>query len=118
MDEKVDLEAHYRPFMDVVAKSPFDAIEEHAKLCYATVKNLEKMFDLYADGKFDESRALWQSVHDSEHEADKVKNTIRDKMLNGGEWRDSVPKSVADYIDEVDGVRRLKRLSGSDEPDQ
>jgi nicotinamide-nucleotide adenylyltransferase len=44
--------------------------------------------------------------------------TIRDKMLNGGEWRDCIPKSVAEYIDEVDGVRRLKRLSGSDEPEQ
>jgi nicotinamide-nucleotide adenylyltransferase len=44
--------------------------------------------------------------------------TIRDKMLNGGEWRNCVPESVAGYIDEIDGVRRLKQLSGSDEPEQ
>ena len=44
--------------------------------------------------------------------------TIRDGMINGGSWRESVPSSVAEYIDEIDGERRLKQLSGTDEPEQ
>ena len=43
--------------------------------------------------------------------------TIRDGMLNGGDWEDRVPESVVRYISEIDGVRRLKQLSGSDEPE-
>jgi nicotinamide-nucleotide adenylyltransferase len=44
--------------------------------------------------------------------------TIRDGMVNGGSWEDRVPGSVVRYISEIDGVRRLKQLSGSDEPSQ
>ena len=42
--------------------------------------------------------------------------TIRDRMINGKSWKDCVPPKVAEYIEEIDGVGRLKRLSGSDEP--
>jgi len=43
--------------------------------------------------------------------------TIRDRMVKGKGWKDLVPPSVAKYIEELDGVRRLKQLSGSDRPD-
>ncbi|MCL4329537.1 MAG: nicotinamide-nucleotide adenylyltransferase [Candidatus Thermoplasmatota archaeon] len=39
---------------------------------------------------------------------------IRDKMLNGENWRSDVPPQVAAVIDEIDGVNRLRDLSQSD----
>jgi len=36
-------------------------------------------------------------------------------MLQGDDkWKELVPKSVADFINEVDGVNRLKDLSRTD----
>jgi nicotinamide-nucleotide adenylyltransferase len=40
---------------------------------------------------------------------------IREKMLQGDDaWRELVPKSVADFIDEIDGVNRLRDLARTD----
>ena len=40
---------------------------------------------------------------------------IREKMLNGDDsWVKLVPKSVAEFINEIDGVNRLKDLSRTD----
>ncbi|MCX8186869.1 MAG: nicotinamide-nucleotide adenylyltransferase [Sulfolobales archaeon] len=40
---------------------------------------------------------------------------IRRLMLSGDpSWRDLVPKSVADFIDEIKGVERLKQVVGVD----
>ncbi len=42
--------------------------------------------------------------------------TIRDKMIQGRSWKSLVPPSVAEYIESVGGVSRLRQLSGSDKP--
>lgn len=42
--------------------------------------------------------------------------TIRDRMLNGRNWKECVPPSIAEYIETINGVRRLKQLSGTDTP--
>ncbi len=42
--------------------------------------------------------------------------TIRDRMINGESWKECVPPAVARFIDEIDGVNRLKQLSGTDAP--
>jgi nicotinamide-nucleotide adenylyltransferase len=39
---------------------------------------------------------------------------IREEMIEDGTWRKLVPKAVANLIDEIDGVNRLKDLSKSD----
>jgi nicotinamide-nucleotide adenylyltransferase len=36
---------------------------------------------------------------------------IREKMLKGDSWTELVPKSVADFINEIDGVNRLRDLA-------
>lgn len=36
---------------------------------------------------------------------------IREKMLKGDSWTELVPKSVADFIHEIDGVNRLRDLA-------
>ena len=40
---------------------------------------------------------------------------IREKMLTGESWTKLVPKSVADFINEIDGVNRLRDLARTDE---
>jgi nicotinamide-nucleotide adenylyltransferase len=40
---------------------------------------------------------------------------VRGKMLNGENWAKLVPKSVADFIGEIDGVNRLRDLARTDE---
>jgi nicotinamide-nucleotide adenylyltransferase len=39
---------------------------------------------------------------------------VRRRMLEGRNWKELVPKSVADYIDSIDGVERLRDLTKSD----
>jgi nicotinamide-nucleotide adenylyltransferase len=40
---------------------------------------------------------------------------IRKLMLDGGEWRSLVPRSVVSVIDEIDGVNRLANVLKNDE---
>jgi nicotinamide-nucleotide adenylyltransferase len=39
---------------------------------------------------------------------------VREKMLKGEKWTDLVPKSVVDFINNIDGVNRLKDLARTD----
>jgi nicotinamide-nucleotide adenylyltransferase len=39
---------------------------------------------------------------------------IRKRMLSGKPWKELVPAAVARIIDEIDGVARLRQLSGKD----
>jgi nicotinamide-nucleotide adenylyltransferase len=39
---------------------------------------------------------------------------VREKMLAGENWTKLVPKSVADFINEIDGVNRLRDLAKTD----
>ena len=39
---------------------------------------------------------------------------IRRRMLNDEKWEDLVPKAVAEVINEIDGVNRIKNLSSTD----
>ena len=39
---------------------------------------------------------------------------VREKMLQGESWTKLIPKSVADFIKEIDGVNRIRDLSRTD----
>lgn len=39
---------------------------------------------------------------------------IRERMVKGESWRKLVPKSVAVFIEEIDGINRLRELNKSD----
>ena len=39
---------------------------------------------------------------------------IREKMIKDENWTELVPKSVADFIKEIDGVNRLRDLAQTD----
>ncbi len=39
---------------------------------------------------------------------------IRDQMLDGGDWKSSVPDSTARFIGSIDGIERMREISGGD----
>jgi nicotinamide-nucleotide adenylyltransferase len=39
---------------------------------------------------------------------------LRDRMIEGGEWQHLVPDPVVEVIDEIDGIRRIQRVSETD----
>ncbi len=39
---------------------------------------------------------------------------VREKMAKGESWAELVPKSVSDFIEEIDGVNRVRDLARSD----
>jgi nicotinamide-nucleotide adenylyltransferase len=39
---------------------------------------------------------------------------IREKMINDDSWTTLVPKAVAEFIGEIDGVNRLRDLARTD----
>ncbi|MEM3928564.1 MAG: nicotinate-nucleotide adenylyltransferase, partial [Archaeoglobaceae archaeon] len=39
---------------------------------------------------------------------------IRKKMLEGDEWKKYVPKVVAEVIEEIGGIERLREIAGRD----
>ena len=41
---------------------------------------------------------------------------VREELLKGENWEKLVPKSVADFIKEIDGINRLKDLVKTDKP--
>ncbi len=43
-----------------------------------------------------------------------MSTVIRERMIQGDSWRELVPKSVVDFINEIDGVNRLRDLATSD----
>ena len=46
-------------------------------------------------------------------ERDRLRGTeVRRRMVDGGPWRDLVPDAVADVVDGIDGVDRLRALVG------
>ncbi|MFA5572922.1 MAG: nicotinamide-nucleotide adenylyltransferase, partial [Candidatus Bathyarchaeia archaeon] len=43
-----------------------------------------------------------------------ISTLIRENMIKNKNWTTLVPKAVATFIDEIDGVNRLKDLAQSD----
>ena len=41
-------------------------------------------------------------------------SAVRERMIDGGDWRSLVPDPVAEVIDEIDGIQRVQRVSRSD----
>ena len=41
---------------------------------------------------------------------------VRDRMIKGSNWTNLTPKSVADFLESIDAVNRIKEISSSDKP--
>ena len=47
---------------------------------------------------------------------EEVGTLIRRRMLEGGSWEELVPRAVAEHIERLGGVERIKQICKSDEP--
>jgi len=39
---------------------------------------------------------------------------VRERMIDGGDWRSLVPPAVEEVVDEIDGITRLQRITETD----
>lgn len=78
-----------------------------------SIKNLAPEFDVVFTG----NRQTERIFKEKGYNVRKVKmipninaTKIRDKMLNEQDWQQLVPKEVAEFIDGIDGTKRIKRF--------
>ena len=39
---------------------------------------------------------------------------VRERMINGDNWRSLLPPEVVEVVDEIEGIQRIRQVSGSD----
>lgn len=77
---------------------PFDVVYTNNPLVYRLFK--EEGFKVFRTAMINRSK-----YHGTE---------IRKKMLEGDEWKKYVPKVVAEVIEEIGGIERLREIAGRD----
>ncbi|MCD6484216.1 MAG: nicotinamide-nucleotide adenylyltransferase [Candidatus Odinarchaeota archaeon] len=99
---------------------PIEDINNNS-LWVSYVKSLVPRFDIvYSNNSL--VRTLFTDANYEVKQIPLVKRTeysatyIRELMLNGKKWEHLVPPAVADYLKEINAVKRLKVLSQKDEP--
>ena len=61
------------------------------------------------------SEAGYDVVELALHEPDRYSGAeVRRRMIHGEDWRSLVPEEVAKYIEEVNGIERLRTLAGGE----
>ncbi len=61
-------------------KSPFDGLRKHSQLIKEATKELKKGVHLYIEGDYETAQELFDKVAKLEHEADKIKLSIRENL--------------------------------------
>jgi hypothetical protein len=64
----------------VFAESPFKPLREHAKKVVEVVHKLEDIMEAYCDGDMSRVEELSEEISDLEHEADKIKQRVRERL--------------------------------------
>jgi predicted phosphate transport protein (TIGR00153 family) len=91
-----------RSISDVFGYSPFEDLKRHAELSAKAVGLLEKQFEAYRRGNFNEVERLREEIDELEHKADIIKEEIRSR----------VTKSLLLPVDRQDLLRFLEVQDG------
>ena len=106
---KVDTKVYIIPLEDIYRNSlwvshvcsmvpPFDIVYTNNPLVYRLFKEVG-----------------FKVMHTKMYNRNEYHGTeIRKKMLEGEDWEKYVPKSVAEIIKEIDGIKRIQEISGRD----
>ena len=81
-----------RAIVQLFAKSPFGALQEHMKASGECIDRVRAMFEALLDGDEEKLAAIAKDVSKIEHRADEIKNDIRD----------SLPRSIFLPVDRSD----------------
>jgi predicted phosphate transport protein (TIGR00153 family) len=88
-----------RSILNLFAHSPFKPLNEHAEKVMLTVLKMDEAVHAYVEGDTAKVEALYNEISRLEHDADKVKHTIRMNL----------PASVVMPVDRADMLSYLKQ---------
>ena len=109
-----------RTILDLFAKSPFGSIQMHMKKVIECAQQLGPLFEAVFTEDGDKTQQVTNVINLLEHEADQIKNDIRNHMpksvLLSVDRRDlldlvHVQDAIADSVQETAGLLTLKKLS-------
>jgi hypothetical protein len=86
-----------RSILSLFAQSPFKPLEEHMKKVKLCSDKFKECVSAYCEGDFEKSEALALEISKIEHEADRIKNHIREHL----------PKSIFMPVDRGDLLNYL-----------
>ncbi|MGH7483247.1 MAG: TIGR00153 family protein [Longimicrobiales bacterium] len=69
-----------RSILELLGRSPFRPLAEHAERCHETVVLLRPLFDAFVAERWTDLAGHFAEIRRLEHEADKLKNEIRDHL--------------------------------------
>lgn len=87
-----------RNLLALFGKSPFGPLAEHTEKVHEAVTLVRPLFEAFLDGRWDETTRIYKQISDIEHQADEIKNGIRDHL----------PKSMFLPVDRGDMLLFLK----------
>lgn len=91
-----------RTFHQLFARSPFEPLARHGERVYEVLQLLRPITDAFLAEDWDRVRELHKKISRAEHEADEVKQEIRDNL----------PKSLFLPVDRGDLLRFLREQDG------
>ncbi|HEX6941039.1 MAG TPA: TIGR00153 family protein [Longimicrobiales bacterium] len=87
-----------RSILGLFARSPFGPLVKHSERVHDTVVLIRPLFEAFAAGDWEKTEELYGRIAELEHDADLVKNDIRDHL----------PKSLFLPVDRGDVLKFLK----------
>lgn len=87
-----------RTIMGLFGRSPFGPLAQHTERVHETVLLIRPLFEAFTGGQWERVEELYERIAELEHEADVIKNEIRDHL----------PKSMFLPVDRADVLLFLK----------
>ena len=79
-DTKEQETIRYRPFLNIIKKSPFEALTNHTKKVESSVHALRELIELYCKCEFEKAEAKVDEINKLEREADVIEADIREHL--------------------------------------
>lgn len=107
------------PILNLFAKSPFEPLQEHLEKVKECLDHIQPLFDALSEKNYKELRVLSKKIMKLEHQADKIKDKIRDnlpgKLFLAVDRRDllnllSAQDSISDKVEDLGVVLNLREM--------
>lgn len=107
------------PILNLFAKSPFEPLQEHLEKVKECLDHIQPLFDALSEKNYKELRVLSKKIMKLEHQADKIKDKIRDnlpgKLFLAVDRRDllnllSAQDSISDKVEDLAVVLNLREM--------
>lgn len=107
------------PILNLFAKSPFGPLQEHLEKVKECLDHIQPLFDALSEKNYKELRVISKKIMKLEHQADKIKDKIRDnlpgKLFLAVDRRDllnllSAQDSISDKVEDLAVVLNLREM--------